>query len=321
MSIERFANNSFTTLNGSITNSATSITVSGHSTFPSSAQFRIKIDNEIMIVTGGAGTNTWTVTRGAEGTIARSHADGAIVKHVLTAGSLIKTFEDRINSGLLANRPAAGVPKRVYIARDGRGIDVDDGSVWNTLTGLTVSKTPVLSNFPFWVNQGSATATQTNHSIDFFMPNSDNDQLRFIAKAPSTSPIDVTISFQSLLNAITFNAAGMFLYNSNDNRILSFMQEFNNTVTYKRWNSVTSYNSEPNINMRGISFGAQMYLRYQEDATTRYFSLSIDNINWRTLHSESNTTFLTVDRIGIGMQMNGAGGNTAFTKFVHFEER
>jgi hypothetical protein len=320
MSIEQYANNASTTLNGSITSGATSITVSGYSTFPSSTQFRIKIDNEIMIVTGGAGTTTWTVTRGVEGTTARSHADGAVVKHILTAGGLVQTFEDRINSGLLANRPTAGTPKRVYIARDGRGIDVDDGSVWNTLTGLAYSKPPVLANFS-WVNQGTATATQTNHGIDFFMPNSGSDQLRYLAKAPSTTPIDVTISFQSLLSLNNFNAAGMFLFNSGGALVMSYMQEFNNTVTYKRWNSVTSFNSEPNGAVRGISFGAQMYLRYQEDLTTRYFKVSIDNNNWLTLHSESNTTFLTVDRIAIGMQMNSAGGNTAFAKFVHFEER
>ena len=41
-------------------------------------------------MTAGAGTTTWTVTRGAESTTAASHADGAAVTHVLTAGAVGK---------------------------------------------------------------------------------------------------------------------------------------------------------------------------------------------------------------------------------------
>ena len=48
-------------------------------------QFRVVCGSEIMIVTGGETTTTWTVTRGAEGTTAVAHATGASIAHVLTA--------------------------------------------------------------------------------------------------------------------------------------------------------------------------------------------------------------------------------------------
>jgi hypothetical protein len=68
-----------TTLNGAITNAQTSITVSSAAGFPASGAYTIQVDNELMTVTGGQGTTTWTVTRGAGGTTAAAHSSGAAV--------------------------------------------------------------------------------------------------------------------------------------------------------------------------------------------------------------------------------------------------
>ena len=88
--MEQFANLAGTTLVGGITAFVTSITVAnGGSPFPATGNFRIRIDTELMIVTAVAG-NVFTVTRGAEGTTAASHSDGAQVVFVLTAGSLVE---------------------------------------------------------------------------------------------------------------------------------------------------------------------------------------------------------------------------------------
>jgi hypothetical protein len=51
-------------------------------------QFRILIDGEYMLVTGGAATTSWSVSRGLEGSTAAAHAAGAAVTHLLTAGAL-----------------------------------------------------------------------------------------------------------------------------------------------------------------------------------------------------------------------------------------
>jgi hypothetical protein len=67
-----------TNLTGALNASQTSVTVASASGFPSS-QFHIRIDDEVMTVTGGFGTTTWTVSRGSSGTTAKTHVNGQTV--------------------------------------------------------------------------------------------------------------------------------------------------------------------------------------------------------------------------------------------------
>jgi hypothetical protein len=62
-----------TSLSSAITASQTTVTVASAAGFPTS-QFHIRVDDEVMTVTGGFGTTTWTVTRAANSTTAASHA-------------------------------------------------------------------------------------------------------------------------------------------------------------------------------------------------------------------------------------------------------
>jgi hypothetical protein len=78
-----------TTLSGSISSGATSISVGATTGFPSTTPFTLALDygaatEELVDVTGVAGT-TLTVTRGADGTSAQSHSLGAAVRHVASA--------------------------------------------------------------------------------------------------------------------------------------------------------------------------------------------------------------------------------------------
>lgn len=86
--VESYVNSANTTLNGAINNAVTSLVVPTATGFPISGQYRILVDVEIMLVTGGQGSSTWTVTRGIEGSIAASHLNGAPVRFILTAASL-----------------------------------------------------------------------------------------------------------------------------------------------------------------------------------------------------------------------------------------
>lgn len=98
--MEQVANNAASTLGSSISSGDTTLTVADASTFPTSGNFRILIDSELILVTAVSGT-TFTITRGIEGTTAASHTSGAAVTHILTAGSLIQVVTDRIiNNGV-----------------------------------------------------------------------------------------------------------------------------------------------------------------------------------------------------------------------------
>jgi hypothetical protein len=68
-----------TTLTGALTASQTTVSVASASGFPTT-QFNIRIDNEFMTVTGGFGTTTWTVVRGAKGSTAAAHVTSQTVE-------------------------------------------------------------------------------------------------------------------------------------------------------------------------------------------------------------------------------------------------
>lgn len=72
-----------TKLVGSISASDTSIVVSSATVFPQGQNFRVRIGSEILEVTAGQSTTSWTVTRGVDSTTATQHGDGAGVRHMV----------------------------------------------------------------------------------------------------------------------------------------------------------------------------------------------------------------------------------------------
>jgi hypothetical protein len=140
MPTEQFSNDAITTLAATIAASDTSLTVANNLGFPTVPQFRIRIDNEILLVTGVSGA-TWTVTRAAEPVsglqLASAHAAGASVTHVLTgasiAGLVQVTDSVALNAGVLSLVNDASSPGNFkYYGTDGSGTlgyyDVSGGS-------------------------------------------------------------------------------------------------------------------------------------------------------------------------------------------------
>lgn len=86
--IETFINGqSVTTLNGSINNSVTSIIVTDATQLPALPNYRIRIDNELLLVTA-ISSNILTVLRGIEGTSAASHTSLSFVNFELTQDAM-----------------------------------------------------------------------------------------------------------------------------------------------------------------------------------------------------------------------------------------
>src|SRR5712664_3679115 len=99
--IDRWTNSAQTTLSGnggSITAGATSMKVASALAFPSqsTAYYRVLVDNEVIQISGGQGTLTWTIIRGLEGTAAATHNDGASVTHDISAWEL-NSFRQEFN--------------------------------------------------------------------------------------------------------------------------------------------------------------------------------------------------------------------------------
>jgi hypothetical protein len=68
-----------TTRTSATTAGQTSITVASAAGFPTSGTYDVRIDNEVLQVTAGQGTTTWTVARGQLGSAAAAHANGATI--------------------------------------------------------------------------------------------------------------------------------------------------------------------------------------------------------------------------------------------------
>jgi FtsP/CotA-like multicopper oxidase with cupredoxin domain len=73
-----------TTRTSATTAAQTTVTVASAAGFPGSGAYYVRIDSEVLQVTAGQGTTTWTVARGQLGTAAAPHANGATVTALAT---------------------------------------------------------------------------------------------------------------------------------------------------------------------------------------------------------------------------------------------
>jgi hypothetical protein len=162
MAVEQYANNPVTTLDGAIDNAVTTVVVANGSVFPSTGEFRLVVDDEIMLVTNRV-TDTLTVTRGVEGTAAASHLDLALARCSMTKQSLLNLTRDGYKLDTFANRPSAGREGRVFIPSDNPVIGYyDTGSAWKLFEHGPMFTAPTLATLGTWVNQQAATYTQVD---------------------------------------------------------------------------------------------------------------------------------------------------------------
>lgn len=125
-------NNSKSTLNGSITNVATSIVVASGAAFPATGNFICTIwdkttypdpsddpNMEIVKVTARS-TNTLTVVRAQESTSGVAHASGVNIELLFTIGQ-IQELETRINAGPVIGSPVSGATINEILSVDASG--------------------------------------------------------------------------------------------------------------------------------------------------------------------------------------------------------
>lgn len=137
---ERFANGCQTTLNNgaTVTGGDTSFVVTDGACFPSSGNFRIIIGSEIILVGARSGNTFSALTRHAEGSSAASHADGAAVTHIITAGAIYAIAPYSIAGGRITTETSVPVSSSDRTAQstlywtpyNGAQIGLYDGTNW-----------------------------------------------------------------------------------------------------------------------------------------------------------------------------------------------
>jgi hypothetical protein len=139
MALRHYANAPATTLSGSITALATTITVASTTGLPISYPFVLLLDRgtaseEVVLVTGGTGANL-TVTRGFDSTTAFAHSDGAIVEHGISAADAREA-----NAHVNASSAVHGVTGSVVGTTDTQTLTSKTISAdTNTLSGVAAS--------------------------------------------------------------------------------------------------------------------------------------------------------------------------------------
>lgn len=294
---EQLANDALTTLASAIGASDTSLTVASATGFPTTGNFRIRIDNEILLVTAVAGT-TFTVNRGQEGTTAAPHSAGATVAQVLTVEGLTQWRRDGWDLGhvknTVANRPAAIYPGRLFLPTNGFAVYRDTGSAWDAWGPVFPLSPPDLNSFT-WVNQGSATATNTNGGILLTDPATATTNIRILKRPAPATPYKITVGFIPTIHMVTWSQVGIGFRQSSSGKLetislLPTSTSYQVTLRIARYNSATSFNTDAaSVNIIPMP----RFFQLEDDGTTLFFRWSGDGYGFHTVYSESRTTWFT----------------------------
>jgi hypothetical protein len=179
--MERYFNDYGTTLAGGITDTQTTLVVASGTNFPGSGNFRIRIENELLLVTAVSGT-TWTVTRGVESSQAVAHLDGMAVNHILTAGGLAQMFAENGGTATITWAGSWTI---------GTGYSLNDavsyaGSSYVSLSNSNTGHQPDTSPAYWALLAAASTPTDTTILIsDITTNNVSTSQHGFAPKAPN----------------------------------------------------------------------------------------------------------------------------------------
>lgn len=121
-----------TTLNGAITNVATSVVVTSATGWPA-APFTIQVENEKMRVTNVA-TNTLTVTRGFDGTTGAAHSTGVAVLATILNSVIFTAVDEAGWSGGTATGDKGRFERTVLVTEPGL-IQLEQSGVYITCNG------------------------------------------------------------------------------------------------------------------------------------------------------------------------------------------
>lgn len=323
MAIELFVNNARTTLNGSITNSATTLVVTDASAFPTSGNFRLLIDSELMLVTGVSGT-TFTVTRGAESTTAASHTSGVTIACILTKGALDNLRSDLISTGAYSALPAAAINGRLYFPNDGVAVHRDTGAAWAAFGPIFPLTTPIDSQFA-WVNQGGASVIATSDYIHLSAPASGTANLRIRKKAAPTAPYKITMRFSPLfwVGAASAVSCGPLWRESSSGKLISMSYQWTGSTPGPTVIGIYKWTNETTFSATYVQITAlhqqTFCFRMEDDNTNRIFSYSTDGFNFFTVHSVGRTDFITANEVGFYVSSDHASNPAGMTVYSWLE--
>ena len=269
MPIERFANFLRTTINnsGGISSGDTSLTVTDGSIFPSSGNFRILIESELILVTARS-SNVFTIERGIEGTAAAAHADGEDVLGVLSIEGLLGAIKGRT-----PDYRTPLVLTEFAWANQGTASAVEVDGVLSMLAPITI-------------------------------PAQNRQLLKALPAAPYK--VTLQMWFMAFGASVTAPCGGLVLTDGTKLVTLALLmanvielQKWDDAQTFN--SNYVSSSTDWRV------WGKPIYLQIEDDNTNRIYRMGPDGLNYKTMHTVGRTDFLTPTHYGICINSEGLG--------------
>lgn len=303
--MEKFANNASSTLGSAMLAGDTNLIVASVVGFPGSGNFRLRVENEILLVTAVAGIN-FTVSRGQEGTAASDHPLGASVFQTLTAGALDALHTDIVQAGFYGNRPTAGGGNALYLPTDGQVFFVDDGTEWrpmlNGILGHEVAPGNSLVGAGFSLYNVAPTASSVIGGCPFIFHTSNGATQNLcgyeVAKTAGQTLVCSFIPWPTPNSASGVASVGIFALDLSSGHLQGFNLaerptngsplDSTNFVVVDNYTNGTTYSSTPfNMYANFVGKGSRVWFRIQDVSGTLNYAYSNDGANWVTLFSDN----------------------------------
>lgn len=296
---EQFANEVSSTLNGGINDSVTSLSVASATGFPTDGNFRIRINDEILLVTAVSGT-TFTVVRGQEGTSAAAHSNGDDVTHVLTKDSLRRAVLDH-SPGLLDGKP-------LHKLTDINGNAVTSASfTWDEQGDSTVED---LSDGGFILKGNATVGTGTNLSV--------------LYKTQPSTPYTFTVGFIPLRHGAGINHCGIVFRKGSDRKFLTLSCAADSggarhDIAGYEYSTPSTFNTSAFTRTGWPLPMGLMWFQGEHDGSDMIFRWSADGYFFSKVYSDPVGSWITPTQIGIYNSINSATHQTAMT-VLHWSE-
>lgn len=298
---ELFKNNSATTLSSNIPDgTTTSISVVSGSVFPSTGDFRLLIESEIMLCTARSG-NSLTVVRAQEGTTGVSHASGKDVVLMLSTGSLQRYLRDNL-PGFDSSRP----PYRIM---DSSG---------NTLTSSSFTTINLSTSTITDDSSGSITIRKLGNSAV-------GENITALARsmtAPATAIASARVCYPLSVSSGAPDLSIGWRESSSGKMLLFCILNQNGTPSarFLKYTSPTS-SATADGNQNRFVCSSPYWFKMQDDSTNLLFSVSHDGENWVQILSEGRTAYMTGGPDQWVFGANNFGNNfDTLTTLVHWSE-
>ena len=314
---EKYTNDAQTTLASGIPNAtANFIRVNSRTPFPGNPRFRIRIEDELLVVESGANTTEWIVTRGSENTGAVSHASGTTITHILTADSLNQIRKDMVSVDNFVSQ-ATGDVGTLFFPHSGNYLQRYNGINWEGWGPLTKFEPPNMSGFR-WVNRGDASGINQYGGITLFSTGtSPIDEVRMLVQNTPTGAYQLIAKFIPLFNNYGANNGqhvGISVRDSGTQRFTTVMIHVDTTTTAylggSDYNNPQSFNVAPFLSsyLYVNIAGPCIVFKFVDDMINHKFYHSCDGVNFTKNWQRNRTSFLANPN-EIGFNINPYGAN------------